>query len=69
MKRQVEVIELADGEIVLNIEEASRMRAITEIAMAINKLAGALSATPEVTIKDCVFSNMPETGVSIKNAE
>ena len=66
MKRQIEVIELAGGEIVLNIEEAQRMRAITEIAMAINKLANALCATPDVTIKDCAFGNISEAGISIK---
>ena len=67
MKRQIEVIELAGGEIVLNIEEAQRMKAITEIAMAINKVATALTATPTVTISGCLFSSM-ETGISVKDS-
>ncbi len=67
MKRQIEVIELAGGEIILNIEEAQRMKAITEIAMAINKLADALCATPNVTIKDCTFGAISESGVVIQD--
>ena len=69
MKRQIEVIELADGEIVLNIEEAQRMNAITEIAMAINKLASALCATPDVTIQNCAFGNISESGITIKSVK
>ena len=69
MNRHIEVIEIADGEVVINIEEAQRMRAITEIAIAINKLASALCATPDVTIKDCKFSGISKAGVSVRESD
>ena len=66
MKRQIEMIELANGEVVISIEEAQRLNAITELAMAINKLASALCATPDVTIQNCAFSGV-DTGISIED--
>ena len=53
-----------NGKIRVTIQTEDRMQAITELAQAINKLAGALSATPSVHITDSIFST-PDTAISI----
>ena len=52
------------GQIRVTVQTADRMKAITELAQAVNELAGALSATASVYITDNVF-NATGVGISI----
>ena len=44
------------GKIQVTVQTERRLQAITELAQAINKLAGALNVGTQVMITDCRFS-------------
>ena len=56
------------GKIQVTVQTEERLRAITELAQAINKLADALSVGTQVTITDCRFSGH-NIAVSVDTAE
>ena len=53
------------GKIQITIEQASRIKAITELAEAIKICAKALIVTPEVTVQDCTFHAGTGTGMVV----
>jgi len=50
MKKEVKI-----GMVKVTIQREDRLKAITELCGAINKVAGALNQVPKVEIKDCSF--------------
>lgn len=56
------------GKIQVTVQTEERLRAITELAQAINKLAGALKVSTQVTITDCQFSGH-DVAVNVDTAE
>ena len=56
------------GKIQVTVQTEERLRAIMELAQAINKLAGALSISTHVAVTDCRFSG-PDIGISIDTAD
>ena len=49
----------------VTVQTEKRMRAITELAQAINKLATALAVTPQVHVTDC---SLAEGAISVNTA-
>ena len=56
------------GKIQVTVQTEKRLCAITELAQAINKLAGALSIGTHVAVTDCRFSGY-NTAVNVDTAE
>ena len=57
------------GKIQVTVQTEERLRAITELAQAINKLAGALGAGTQVTVTDCQFFSGYGVAVNIDTEE
>ena len=56
------------GKIQVTVQTEKRLRAITELAQAINKLAEALGVSTQVKITDCQFSKN-DIAVNVDTAE
>ncbi|MGD8499543.1 MAG: hypothetical protein PVJ86_02785 [Phycisphaerales bacterium] len=58
------------GKIQVTVESSERMRAITELSVAIRLVAEALSRPPQVTIADCtIVTGESGTGIVVDTAE
>lgn len=53
------------GKIEIKIQTEERMRAITNLAIALKEVAKSLNRPPEINIKDCSFSNV-DVGLKIE---
>lgn len=56
------------GKIQVTVQTEERLCAITELAHAINKLAGALSVGIHIAVTDCHFSG-PDIAIGIDTAD
>jgi len=56
------------GKIQVTVQTEKRLRAITELAQAINKLADALKIATQVVVTDCQFSGH-DVAVNVDTAE
>jgi len=56
------------GKIQVTVQTEKRLHAITELAQAINKLAGALKVGMQVMVTDCQFSGQ-DIAINIDTAE
>ena len=56
------------GKIQVTVQTEKRLHAITELAQAVNKLAGALGIGTQVMVTDCQFSGH-DIAISIDTAE
>lgn len=56
------------GKIQVTVQASERMKAITELSIAIRLVAEALNRPPQVTVSDCTFI-AGEAGIVIDTAE
>ena len=58
------------GQIRVTVQEADRLKAITQLSEAIVYLAKALSAVPQVVIEDCFIQTVKDgTGVYVDTSQ